>query len=145
MAKRAKPEEIIAKLREIEVRHKPRLLSDNGPSYVSAELADWLNTKQIDHVRGAPYHPQTQGKIERWHQTLKNRILLENYYLPGDLEQNIRAFVDHYNHGRYHESLSNLTPGDVYFGRGEAILKRRERIKRQTFEQRRLLHRKAAA
>ena len=127
------------------VRHKPRLLSDNGPSYVSAELADWLNTKQIDHVRGAPYHPQTQGKIERWHQTLKNRILLENYYLPGDLEQNIRAFVDHYNHGRYHESLSNLTPGDVYFGRGEAILKRRERIKRQTFEQRRLLHRKAAA
>ena len=127
------------------VRHKPRLLSDNGPSYVSAELADWLNTKQIDHVRGAPYHPQTQGKIERWHQTLKNRILLENYYLPGDLEQNIRAFVDHYNHGRYHESLSNLTPGDVSFGRGEAILKRRERIKRQTFEQRRLLHRKAAA
>ena len=76
---------------------------------------------------------------------MKNRILLENYYLPGDLEQNIRAFVDHYNHGRYHESLSNLTPGDVYFGRGEAILKRRERIKRQTFEQRRLLHRKAAA
>ena len=112
------------------VRHKPRLLSDYGPSYVSAELADWLSTKQIDHVRGAPYHPQTQGKIERWHQTLKNRILLENYYLPGDLEQNIRAFVDHYNHGRYHESLSNLTPGDVYFGRGEAILKRRERIKR---------------
>ena len=130
---------------EARVRHKPRLLSDNGPSYVSAELADWLNTKQIDHVRGAPYHPQTQGKIERWHQTLKNRILLENYYLPGDLEQNIRAFVDHYNHGRYHERLSNLTPGDVYFGRGEAILKRRERIKRQTFKQRRLLHRKAAA
>ena len=127
------------------VRHKPRLLSDNGPSYVSAELADWLNTKQIDHVRGAPYHPQTQGKIERWHQTLKNRILLENYYLPGDLEQNIRAFVDHYNHGRYHESLSNLTSGDVDFGRGEAILKRRERIKRQTFEQRCLLHQKPEA
>ena len=40
----------------------------------------------MDHVRGAPYHPQTQGKIERWHQTLKNRILFGNYYLPGDLE-----------------------------------------------------------
>jgi len=68
-------------------------------------------------VRGAPCHPQTQGKIERWHQTFKNRILLENYYLPGDLEARIDAFVYHYNHRRYHESLDNLTPADVYFGR----------------------------
>ena len=66
--------------------HKPRLLSDNGSSYVSADLADWLDAQNMGHVRGAPYHPQTQGKIERWHQTLKNRILLENYYLPGDLK-----------------------------------------------------------
>ncbi len=58
------------------VLHKPRLLSDNGASYISGELADWLEDQQMDHVRGAPYHPQTQGKIERWHQTLKNRILL---------------------------------------------------------------------
>ena len=99
------------------VLHKPRLLSDNGPSYVSGELADWLEDQQMDHVRGAPYHPQTQGKIERWHQTLKNRILLENYYLPGDLRRQIDAFVDHYNHRRYQESLQNLTPADVYFGR----------------------------
>ena len=60
------------------VVHKPRLLSDNGSSYVSGELAEWLGDKKMGHVRGAPYHPQTQGKIERWHQTLKNRILLEN-------------------------------------------------------------------
>ena len=58
----------------------------------------------------------TQGKIERWHQTLKNRILLENYYLPGDLEAQINAFVAYYNHRRYHESIDNLTPADVYFG-----------------------------
>lgn len=127
------------------VLHKPRLLSDNGASYISGELADWLEDRQMDHVRGAPYHPQTQGKIERWHQTLKNRILLENYYLPGDLRQKIDAFVEHYNHRRYHESLQNLTPADVYFGRGQAILKQRERIKRQTIETRRLLHRKSAA
>ena len=68
------------------VRHRPRLLSDNGSSYIAGELADWLDDKGMDHVRGAPYHPQTQGKIERWHQTLKNRILLENYFLPGDLQ-----------------------------------------------------------
>lgn len=127
------------------VLHKPRLLSDNGASYISGELADWLEDRQMDHVRGAPYHPQTQGKIERWHQTLKNRILLENYYLPGDLRQKIDAFVEHYNHRRYHESLQNLTPADVYFGRGQTILKQRERIKRQTIETRRLLHRKSAA
>jgi len=127
------------------VLHKPRLLSDNGASYISSELADWLEDRQMDHVRGAPYHPQTQGKIERWHQTLKNRILLENYYLPGDLRQQIDTFVDHYNHRRYHESLQNLTPADVYFGRGQTILKQRERIKQKTIETRRLLHRKSAA
>ncbi len=127
------------------VLHKPRLLSDNGSSYISGELAEWLEDQKMDHVRGAPYHPQTQGKIERWHQTLKNRILLENYYLPGDLQQQIDAFVDHYNHRRYHESLQNLTPADVYFGRGHTILKQRERIKRKTIETRRLLHRKSAA
>ena len=127
------------------VLHKPRLLSDNGSSYISSELADWLEDRQMDHIRGAPYHPQTQGKIERWHQTLKNRILLENYYLPGDLRQQIDAFVDHYNHRRYHESLQNLTPADVYFGRGQTILQQRERIKLKTIETRRLLHRKSAA
>ncbi len=127
------------------VVHKPRLLSDNGASYISGELAEWLEDQQMEHVRGAPYHPQTQGKIERWHQTLKNRILLENYFLPGDLEQQIDAFVEHYNNRRYHESLQNLTPADVYFGRGQTILEQRERIKRKTIETRRLLHRKSAA
>ena len=97
-------------------RSRPRLLSDNGSSYIAGDLATWLGDRKIKHVRGAPYHPMTQGKIERWHQTLKNRILLENYYLPGDLEAQIGAFVDHYNHRRYHESLDNLTPADVYFG-----------------------------
>jgi putative transposase len=97
------------------------------------------------HVRGAPYHPMTQGKIERWHQTLKNSILLENYYLPGDLENQIEAFVADYNHRRYHESIENLTPADVYFGRGQTILLERERIKRKTIQNRRLLHRRQAA
>ena len=85
--------------------HKPGLLSDNGPSYVAGELAEYLADKNMRHVRGAPFHPQTQGKIERSHQTLKNRILLKNYYLPGDLEVQVKAVVEHYNHQRYHESL----------------------------------------
>ena len=127
------------------VAHKPRLLSDNGPSYISADLANWLDDKGMEHVRGAPMHPQTQGKIERWHQTLKNRILLENYYLPGDLEQKIGDFISHYNHLRYHEGIANLTPADVYFGRGQTILLERERVKHQTFKTRRLHHRGKAA
>jgi putative transposase len=127
------------------VAHKPRLLSDNGSSYIASDLKAWMESQGMKHVRGAPYHPQTQGKIERWHQTLKNRILLENYYLPGDLEAQIDAFVSYYNHQRYHESLKNLTPADVYFGRGQTILLQRERIKRKTIEHRSLQHRKAAA
>jgi len=77
----------------------------------------------MSHVRGAPFHLQTQGKIERWHQTLKNRILLQNYFLPGDLEGQIERFVEHYNHQRYHESLDNVTPADAYFGPAAIILK----------------------
>ncbi len=132
-------------LDQTEIQTRPRLLSDNGPSYVAKDLADWLEGQGMGHTRGAPYHPMTQGKIERWHQTLKNRILLENYYLPGDLKRAITGFVDQYNHRRYHESLDNLTPADVYFGRGENILDMRKEIKRKTIEQRRRNHFKLAA
>ena len=126
-------------LDQAKVIHRPRLLSDNGSSYISSDLAKWLNSQSMQHVRGAPYHPMTQGKIEHWHHTLKNRIL------PGDLEAQIAAFVADDNHLRYHESIANLTPADVHFGRGQTILIERERIKRQTIANRRLLHRQQAA
>ena len=132
-------------LDQVNIGHRPRLLSDNGASYVSGDLAEWLDDKKIEHIRGAPYHPQTQGKIERWHQTLKNRILLNNYYLPRELEEQISAFVESYNNKRLHESLNNLTPADVYFGRAQDILEERERIKRLTIQNRRLQHQLKAA
>ena len=127
------------------VQHKPRLLSDNGSCYISGELAEWMQKQEMEHIRGAPFHPQTQGKIERGHQIMKNRILLENYYLPGNLEQQIGVFVDHYNNHRYHESLNNVTPADVYFGRDKDILREREKIKKQTIQYRRLQHQRQAA
>ncbi len=127
------------------VLHRPRLLSDNGSSYIAGDLANWLKAKRIKHIRGAPNHPQTQGKIERWHQTLKNRILLENHYLPGALEAAIGDFVAHYNHQRVHESLGNVTPADVYFDRAPDILKQRKRIKEETIRQRRLINLRRAA
>ena len=124
-------------LDQVKIKHKPRLLSDNGPSYISSELAHYLEIQNMTHTRGKPYHPQTQGKIERWHRSLKNQILLENYYFPGELEERIRQFVDYYNHHRYHESLNNLTPADVFYGRGQSILSEREKIKRRTLTLRR--------
>ena len=84
------------------VRHRPRLLSDNGSSYISGDLAEWLDAREMNHVRGAPYHPQTQGKIERSHQALKNRVRLAICYLPSDLEAQTGHLVEHYNHYRYH-------------------------------------------
>ena len=99
----------LAGLAQATVRHRPRLLSDNGPCYVSGSLREYLADKDIVHTRGAPYHPQTQGKIERYHRTLKNVVTLRNYYLPWDLEQEISRFVEHYNHERVHESLDNVT------------------------------------
>ena len=95
---------------------------------------EWLEDNGIRHIRGRPYHPKTQGKIERYHRSIKNRIPLENYYLPRQLERSIDEFVQYYKNCRYHESLDKLMPAEVYFGRGQAILKRREKIKRKTVE-----------
>jgi len=120
------------------VDERPRLLSDNGSCYVSGDLKEFLAERSITHVRGKPLHPQTQGKIERYHRTMKNIIKLEHYYSPGELEVHIAEFVDYYNNQRYHESLNNVTPADVYFGRDQEILARREIIKQRTLLKRRL-------
>ncbi len=127
-------------LDQVKVRHKPRLLSDNGPCYISGELSDYLQENGMTHTRGRPYHPQTQGKIERWHRSMKNQILLNNYYLPGELQEHLQRFITYYNHERYHESLDNLTPADVYYGRGQEILDQRHTIKLDTLAMRRKMH-----
>ena len=127
-------------LEEVKVRHRPRLLSDNGPAYLSKELKKFLKRKDIAHIRGAPYHPMTQGKIERYHRSMKNVVKLQNYYSPSELDLSIAEFVDLYNNQRYHESIDNLTPADVYFGKSEEVLTRREQIKQATLDRRRKLN-----
>ena len=124
----------------VRVRHRPRLLSDNGPCYISKELREYLHDRQMTHTRGKRYHPQTQGKIERYHRSIKNVINLQNYYLPGELEQEIGRFVDYYNNKRYHESLDNLTPSDVYNGHRRECLSIRDMIKRKTLKARTALN-----
>jgi transposase InsO family protein len=127
------------------VEHRPRLLSDNGSCYLSKDLKLFLERKHIEHTRGAPYHPMTQGKIERYHRSMKNIVNLQNYFLPGELESQIASFVGYYNHQRYHESLDNLTPADVYFGRAKEVHTKREEIKKRTMQQRRLQNLQTAA
>jgi len=120
----------------VPVVHRPRLLSDNGPCDVSAELATYLQANGFSHTRGAPYHPMTQGKIERYHRSLKNVVKLDHDYSPWELERALARFVEAYHHRRYHESLQNVTPADISFGRQTAILSRRERITQRTLQRR---------
>ena len=122
--------------REVKVVYRPRLLSDNGPCYVAKTLREYLTENGFSHTRGKPYHPMTQGKIERYHRSMKNLLLLEHYYAPSELAEQIRVFVEYYNHQQYHEALDNVAPADVYYGRDREIQQRREEIKRKTMRSR---------
>jgi putative transposase len=121
---------------QVRVKHRPRLLSDNGSAYVSEELRNYLGKRRMAHTRGAPYHPQTQGNIERYHRTVKNVVKLQHYYFPWELEAALRDFVAYYNNERYHESLDNVTPADAYLGRKYAVVSGREKIKQRTMRKR---------
>jgi putative transposase len=130
---------------QVKIKHRTRLLSDNGSAYLSSELREYLDKRRMTHTRGRPYHPQTQGKIERYHRTMKNVVKLENYYFPWELEAALRDFVAYYNNERYHEALDNVTPADAYFGRKYQIVSERERIKQRTMRKRKKEYRAAVA
>ena len=128
-------------VKHVHVYHRPRLLSDNGPCFISSELRDYLSQIDMKHIRTRTYHPMTQGKIERYHRSMKNLILQDNYYSPAELEARISEWVDHYNNQRYHEAIDNVTPSDRFFGRDKEILKQRQRIKAESMTLRRKLYR----
>jgi len=119
---------------------RPKLLSDNGSCYIASELKDYLRAKGVKHIHGRVNHPQTQGKIERYHRSMKNVVKLEHYYCPDELVDALRSFVNYYNQRRYHESLDNVTPADVYWGKKDQILRRREKVKIQNMKMRRALY-----
>jgi transposase InsO family protein len=120
---------------------RTRLLSDNGSGYVSRAFRDYLSLVGIRHIRAAPYHPQTNGKLERYHQSIKQEVNQVPYEAPSDLEEAISGFVDYYNNRRYHKALGNVTPGDVLHGRREEILITRKEVKAQTLAQRKRYNR----
>jgi len=129
--------DIALKLTGLTKENAPKMLTDNAKCYLSAEILAFFGGKGIKPINGKPFHPQTQGKIERYHRTMKNVIKLDNYYSPEDLIKAITDFVQYYNNERYHESLGNLTPADVYFGRDRKIIKERRKIKEKTLQERR--------
>jgi transposase InsO family protein len=122
---------------DVLVEDRTKLLSDNGAGYVSRSFRDYLHLVGIRHILAAPFHPQTNGKLERYHQTIKREVNQVPYEFPGQLERAIADFVEYYNFHRYHKALGNVTPADVLHGRREQILQRRKEVKAQTIQHRR--------
>ena len=105
------------------------------------ELKDYLSHHDMRHIRTRTYHPMTQGKIERYHRSMKNLILLDHYHCPSELEARISEWVDYYNNQRYHEAINNVTPSDRFYGKDKEILKQRQTTKTETMYQRRKMYR----
>jgi transposase InsO family protein len=118
-------------------RTKPKMLSDNGPGFIGEVLADYLKARGIGHIFGAPYHPQTQGKVERLNRTMKEAMCMEISCSPDELQGKLLEFQRAYN-ATPHSSIFNVSPNQMYAGRLKKILKRRAAIKRRTLERRRL-------
>ena len=122
---------------QVPVKDRTRLLSDNGSGYISRAFREYLHLVGIRHILASPFHPQTNGKLERYHRTLKTDVNQVPYEVVQDLEAAVRDFVGFYNYQRYHKALGDVTPVDVLEGRRDAILARRKQVQRETFERRR--------
>jgi putative transposase len=121
----------------VPVVDRTALLTDHGPGYLSRAFTEYLGLVGLRHIVASPYHPQTNGKCERYHRTVKSQVRLVPYTAPSALREAVAAFLDFYNHRRYHEALGNVTPADVHYGQREAILTRKREVKRRTIEDRR--------
>ncbi|NIS69441.1 MAG: IS3 family transposase [Proteobacteria bacterium] len=122
---------------DVPVENRTALLSDNGAGYLSRQFGEYLRLVGVRHIIASPYHPQTNGKIERYHRSIKGELSLSPYEMPSQLEGAIRAFIEYYNYWRYHEGLGNVTPYDVYTGKHLEIIQRRKEAKSRTLTARR--------
>ena len=117
---------------DVPVEDRTALLSDNGPGYLSRQFSEYLRLVSIRHIVASPYHPQTNGKMERYHRTVKGEVSLLPYDMPSELEGALGSFVYYYNYQRYHEGLGNVTPYDVYTGRHLEVIQSRKEAKSRT-------------
>jgi transposase InsO family protein len=128
---------------DVPIENRSVLLTDNGAGYISQQFNEYLRLVGIRHITASPFHPQTNGKIERYHRTLKGGISQVPHEMPSDLKETIRGFIEYYNYKRYHEGLRNVTPYDVYTGKRHEIIRRRKEVKERTLAERRVYNRAA--
>jgi transposase InsO family protein len=121
-------EVILQRARERYPQARPRIISDNGPQFVAKEFKEFVRVCEMTHVRTAPYYPQSNGKIERWHQTLKGECIRPGTPLTrADAERIVGKYVTYYNDERLHGALGYLTPKDKLEGRATEIFATRDR------------------
>lgn len=138
-------ETILQRARERFPDEKPRVISDNGPQFVAREFKIFIALAGMTHVRTSPYYPQSNGKIERWHQSLKSeKLRLDPADSPEEARKQVERYVDYYNTVRLHGAIEYVTPLDKLEGRAKEILERRDQKLEAAREQRRLLRRQAA-
>ena len=123
-------------LSSISEADRPRLVTDRGAALISKDFGRYLEIKGIGHILASPYHPQTNGKIERYHRSCKEQINLVVWESPEELEREISLFIAYYNSRRYHEALGNVTPDDVYFEKRESTQTRRRKLQGKTLARR---------
>ncbi len=133
----------LTSMTEVPLEDRTRLLSDNGPGYISRAFRDYLHLVGIRHILASPFHPQTNGKLERYHQSIKREVNQVPYDVPGNLEVAISDFVSYYDNRRYHKAPGNVTPADVLHGRRDQILLERKEIQTHTLQHRKLYNQQA--
>ena len=126
--KEAEVEIVIERAKEKYPDARPRIISDNGPQFIARDFKEFIRISGMTHVKTSPYYPQSNGKIERWHQTLKKECIRPKTPLDlGDARRLVSEYVDHYNNVRLHSSIGYVAPVDKLHGRDPEILQERDR------------------
>jgi putative transposase len=130
---------ILERAKENHPEAKPRIIPDNGPQFIARDFKEFIRISGMTPVRTSPYYPQSNGKLERWHRSLKRECIRERTPLSlEDAKRLIQQYVDHYNHVRLHSAIGYVTPNEMLMGRQAAIHAERDRRLEQARQQRQL-------